>query len=273
MNSPTPIVRVKPLVISGEEAKLIRSGLKTQFRRVCGPGLAKDFDFLAGGSDDKPGDGNDIGLSWMQPVDDQGKRGRYQWLAYNLDYPDEGSLPIGTRFGNIGDLLWVKEPWRVGSWREIGGYIAVDCTGAPGRKMVADPDDLDGDRFNDLWIECCEELDRMGVKPDVEGIYHWNPGESPLHWRHARTMPRWASRLTLKITDFRIERLEEITQEDALSEGMQPLMPCGGPFIYERQWRATHFRKHHRWQDNPWVQAITYEVIRQPILEVLGVAT
>ena len=52
------------------------------------------------------------------------------------------------------------------------------------------------------------------------GGYFWDRGDSPCRWRPSIHMPRIASRLTLEVTEVRLQRLHEITEEEALEEGV-----------------------------------------------------
>jgi hypothetical protein len=70
------------------------------------------------------------------------------------------------------------------------------------------------------------EVDRAGCL-DLEGgrnpdwIYYRDPVHigTGLTWRSPIHMPRWASRITLRVTDIRVERVQEITEADAMAEG------------------------------------------------------
>ena len=64
-------------------------------------------------------------------------------------------------------------------------------------------------------------------------------GAAPLRWRPSIHMPRWASRLTLRVADVRVERVQDITEEDARSEGVYSL--CGGYCAggADAEWNAT----------------------------------
>ena len=82
-------------------------------------------------------------------------------------------------------------------------------------------------------------------------------------------MPRWASRLTLTITDVRVERLQDISEPDAEAEGVQipALVPILGAFWssrdgYARLWE--HINGKGSWAANPWVWAVTFEVQARP---------
>lgn len=98
--------------------------------------------------------------------------------------------------------------------------------------------------------------------PDGD-IIKWKP---PIH------MPRWASRITLEITDIRVERLQDITEADALAEGApQCLMDDEGKF-YQRDngtyktgfvglW--SHINGPDSWDQNPFVWVIEFKVDNQ----------
>lgn len=95
--------------------------------------------------------------------------------------------------GQIGDQLWVREAYS-------GPY---ECTGAPPREW---------------W---------SGVP-----IWYWADG-NPEHgdWTKPKPgmhMPRWASRITLEITDVRVQRLQDISEADARAEGCEA-SPFPGP--------------------------------------------
>lgn len=92
----------------------------------------------------------------------------------------------------------------------------------------------------------------------------------PPRWRPGMFMPRWASRLTLTVTDVRVQRLQDVTNEDCIAEGIQP---HGHAFTgygkqahvwmspydsYASLWNSLHGPD--AWDANPWVAALTFDV-------------
>lgn len=135
----------------------------------------------------------------------------------------------------IGDRLWVREAWRV--------HKAYDCLS---------PRNLSKD--DDIWWEADRpEPGQIIPAAAVSGRY-----------RHAHFMPRWASRLTLTVTDVRVQRLVEISEADAFVEGA-----CrrnyDGPArdAFRDLWNAIHGP--NAWAANPWVAAYTFSAERRNI--------
>lgn len=101
-------------------------------------------------------------------------------------------------YGKVGDKLWVRETWKphASHWFNEGGgeeeSFSVSYK-AGGSRSPEPPHDY--------------------CLPDREG------------WLPSTHMPRWASRILLEITDIRIERLKDITREDAIAEGIEG-EPC-----------------------------------------------
>lgn len=93
------------------------------------------------------------------------------------------------------------------------------------------------------------------------------------HGQIGMSMPRWASRITLEITDVRVERLSSISEEDALAEGVcaDPCdhvrqsceeIGCCGPTTrgaYRALWESINGKG--SWDANPWVWAISFRVL------------
>ena len=133
--------------------------------------------------------------------------------------------------GKVGDRLWVRETFKTG--------ICTESTIA--YKATHKPSDLE------------------------EGWYE------EIKWTPSIHMPRWASRITLEITDVRVERLNDISQSDAIAEGAPPSHPtidaisreCGFP-DFSRSWFGQtwwHIYGKKNWQDNPWVWVIEFKRI------------
>lgn len=117
--------------------------------------------------------------------------------------------PLICRHGQPGDRLWVRETW-----------CEVDDT------------DFAGER----WVDY-----RATPKYSASHPAAWeNAPDDPeaLKWRPSIHMPRWASRITLEITGVRVERLQDISEEDAIAEGARhfPDLPGTSPYGQDDRW-------------------------------------
>jgi hypothetical protein len=80
-------------------------------------------------------------------------------------------------------------------------------------------------------------------------------------------MPRWASRINLEITDVRVERLQDITEDDAVAEGVQYFITSGKMTRSEMSmrsafadlWDSINFKRGYGWDTNPWVWVVEFK--------------
>lgn len=82
-------------------------------------------------------------------------------------------------------------------------------------------------------------------------------------------MPRWASRITLRVTDVRVERLQEITDADCEAEGVRPSVDGDGHDwrddengwhrTFRQRWNRINARRGFSWESNPWVWAVSFD--------------
>jgi hypothetical protein len=151
--------------------------------------------------------------------------------------------------GSPGDRLWVRETCRA---------EAIDDEGLCGVRYVADG------RF--MPIANTREASDRWVQ-----LYWYRGMEGatvpPIH------MPRWASRITLEITDVRVERLQDISEADAVAEGCKPIRPelvqdglivrLGRSAVEEFRlvWEQIHGGG--SWEKNPWAWVIEFKKLEQ----------
>lgn len=140
-----------------------------------------------------------------------------------------------------------------------------------------------------LWVResffACKGLEHYGrTVPIAEASYvcfrdgsqkyrfgtycHNEPQEEPLNWpsctvwRPSTHMPRWASRITLEITDVKAERVQDITEADAQAEGVRPFFPVTDdryrPAFRVLWGQINGKRPGCSWEANPWIWSIAF---------------
>ena len=167
------------------------------------------------------------------------------------------SGPYTCPFGQIGDRLYVRETWRVDAFGLYGAgrYGAyVDYHASPKHRM-----------FVDLDYSYQEKLDMWYEKHDGD---RYSPS---IH------MPRWASRINLEIVDIRVERIQDITEEDARDEGSDSCdistldnteirlldYPCKAKDTpYKNGFSLLWESIYKNWNDNPWVWVVELKLIK-----------
>jgi len=86
-------------------------------------------------------------------------------------------------------------------------------------------------------------------------------GRNGIGWKPSLFMPREACRLFLKVTEVRAERLQDISEKDAIAEGVRSRLPDNGIAQSEFQdiWDSINAKK-FPWESNPWVWVITFQI-------------
>ena len=165
----------------------------------------------------------------------------------------------GCPYGKPGELLWVRETWasaqhgivayradgECGSWMHDGGggliwqrHGGILGSGTPNR-----PEEWRGQMFG---------LSKFGGK-----------------WRPSIFMPRWASRILLEITAVRVERLNAISESDAMAEGVtedfRPSLDSMGlcsnyRVAYRNLWELINGPG--LWDANPWVWVVEFKRVQ-----------
>ena len=154
----------------------------------------------------------------------------------------------------VGMRLWVRETFALQC--EVDGDEPPFQDGRPIQRF--DDDDSEGPR----WFQ--PHYRATDPPPELE----IGTGEPGVIWKPSIHMPRWASRITLEITEVRVQRLHEISDEDCMAEGITDNEALVGqisnPWVtaYASLWEAIHGAG--AWGLNPWVWAVTFKTVPTP---------
>lgn len=166
-----------------------------------------------------------------------------EWLKPDGFTPEFVASPENHMcpYGDPGDRLWVRETWGT-------------ATGLHSQRW----------KRGTVLYRCDVGIDIAGIEVD---LMKWTPS---IH------MPRRASRIDLEIVEVRVQRLQDITEQDAREEGFDEWIPCNlitglkGVRIGGGHRQATcreHFAvawdaingKRASWASNAWVWAISFK--------------
>jgi hypothetical protein len=157
---------------------------------------------------------------------------------------EEGDVEFSSGYA-VGDRLWVKETWRT-----IKSYDHLPPRDLPDNAPVL----YGATIFDDLRPDDCDHFGKV---------------------RQSIFMQARFSRITLTVTDVRVERLQDISEADALAEG---IVPCNEGFAltvngelwaptakqsYLALWDSINGEWAH--EDNPWVVAVSFDVVHRNI--------
>jgi hypothetical protein len=153
-------------------------------------------------------------------------------------------------YGKPVDQLWVRETWKYDGWTQDGQPFVRYRADNTVRLCQNIPPEL-SDKLADQWAELS--------KPENFDI---DNSASDRKWRPSIFMPKDASRLQLEITDIRVERIQDISEEDAEKEGCNPDMETNSyKDSFMILWDKINKDRGFGWNKNPWVWVILFKRI------------
>lgn len=245
-------MKERPILFSGPMVRALLDGRKTQTRRVVKKAPHEEHDWSA------------VIVHGEACFVQRANVGTPNETCHFM-YGEEGDRPsIRGPYGVPGDRLWVKESWWIATPYSYGttpGGCELDPPPLASRKYdpvhyAADgnPPNRHNRHYGPDGLQC-----GGFAAPDPYAVWVRRPS---IH------MPRWASRLTLEITDVRGERLHDISETDAEAEGVEhpsvkDVVPPGAWWSprdgYARLWE--HINGAGSWAANPWVWAVSFRVV------------
>ena len=184
----------------------------------------------------------------------RGKRPKIgDWIeTVQTDVDDCFTSFVPCPLGRAGDRLWVRETFAIvhGCRDPETGYIDD--------WMV--PRDIPKDNSGGFWAALHRANDRFEESQEDRGF----------SWRPAIHMPRWACRLVLPLVSVRVERVQDITEEDARAEGIRRTENgwtdgatgydvTNARAAFQELWASIYGQE--SWDANPWVWVAEWKEI------------
>lgn len=237
----------RPILFSAEMVRAILDGRKTQTRRVIKPQpTGHHWEMLPG-----------YQIKHTEAVMANGKVAvKFRHTIPQNPSPDFNNAWIPCPYGAPGDLLWVRETcWAESTFYGDGVRYAADHAW----RIIKNTQ-----QASEAWCK----LAQYGGDDALDNQTNIGRRAPSIH------MPRWASRITLRITDVRVERLQDISEDDAQAEGVTPATePPTAAALIRAVGRGAWFMPHSSafanlwnhingpdaWEANPWVWALSFE--------------
>jgi hypothetical protein len=230
------------MIFNGEMVKAILNGRKTQTRRMLNiqPEHAE------------------FGLRRVIESKNGRDNGKYFWSQSDATGMKARSKVFGCPYGAVGDRIWGRETWAVVSHAFDDDGLMIDYV--PDRPAKAVHEKPFGNGYYSGHAIYA-----------ADGGFTWGNDDGCLDgrscWKPSIHMPRWASRITLEITSVRIERLNDISEADAITEGFTStaqLTASGDDYTglyasdrFADTWQSIYGAE--SWNANPWVWVIEFK--------------
>lgn len=269
----TKKMREIPVLFNGAMVRSILDDRKTQTRRIVK------------GACNLPHEGKLLG-EWglsKPPARWDGVKPPWRWMSKKpirvgdwfeqaqTDVDDYVSRPVRSPLGKPGDRLWVRETWMPYDTSTEDDAVWVLYKASNDQR----PDGIAPEKFGSgvrrsAPVQVVEwARDAIEMEEVVGG-----------RWRPSIHMPRWAARLFLGVQDVRIERLQDISEEDARAEGVDEfpihIQDQNGRIktaiyhrlaescrdAFQRLWISVYGAE--SWAANPWVWVTEFKRVTQP---------
>lgn len=298
---------MKPILFSTPMVQAIIAGRKTMTRRIAKYKRADEHK-----EDDFPGEVQDAPDKWAPTSkhtpcsfsegviyaggDEEGDKNCYVDFHTIHESDSFYMALLKCPYGRPGEILWVREAWRIVGWDWEDGEMNVEYV-AGGIERVPYPRPNDEDQWMIKQMEKMVAKDYFRPDGDDDDVDErpFVRTDKPMPWRPSIHMPKEACRLFLKVTDIRVERLQDISESDAIAEGVQPncddASKCPSPYCekngcqgagqyfhymrdlddfpadnakesFESLWEKINGRE--SWEASEWVWVISFEKIDKP---------
>lgn len=231
-------------IFSAADVASIKDGRKTMFREMVVP---------------QPFEDPRWGLSWA-PRGIANNKPIYCDRNVNFNPITKAMMEVGAPLGTIGDRIWIPEAHQF--LRETCSYECEEYD------LFEWEHDLYGSPKDHLLAKCPRGGHRAVIGyADEEDM-------EDLEMRPSTTMPRWACRTFAEIAAVRVERVQDITEEDAIKEAPDLFLKAPGlctedPRMYllkDGAWKSA-FRDlwqsiYGNWDANPWVWVYGFRRIK-----------
>ncbi len=229
------IMKERPIIMGADSVMAILGGRKTQTRRVVKP---QPIHMPEGAYIDPYNHNYEHFTAWT--LDDK--------MLLNCGGNIKNTAHWKCPYGVIGDRLWVRESWASLGFHEDNVPIHV-------------LKDNDGIEHDVVYSAECPDFEWL----DENGSCEYNKnGTQASHWKSPMFMPRWASRITLEITAIRVERLQDITEDDAIKEGFHNYgTEVDTLDAFCEAWQSLNAKRGYPWESNPWVWVVSFKVVQK----------